>query len=175
MSNNWNTECENYLRNLSKTAGALANRYKLAHSSLLNQEKLFKLPSIGLSGVVSLMSMLNLSVENTVPINAAVGALSLLIATITSCEAYLRISQNATASAVSSHELTRLKEKIDLELSLSVSDRTNDGVIFVKEVHAEYDKIMELAPKILHKNRFVIENDLSSSVSIDLKVDGSDA
>lgn len=156
LAENWDNETEYYLRQLSKVCGDLSERYKIAYNHLLSQERYFKIPIIILSSITGLISMLNTSVENTLPINITASIMSLIIATTNSTEAYLRVGQSMSGAILSSRDYQQLKEHIDCEISLHPKKRTHDGILFLKEAYQKYISISEMAPPILKHQRFVL-------------------
>jgi hypothetical protein len=152
----WNEQQENYLKALSKACEQLAGRYKMVYNAYEKRETWFKIPSIVLSSVTSLLSFGNSNFQTiSHQLNITVGIISIFITIINSIEAYLKISQIMSGAALASCKLTQLKEKIDLELSIERSDRANSGIVFLRECYSEFEKIEEIAPNVLKKNRYV--------------------
>ena len=153
----WTTENTIYLQKLSTTSGLLSQRFMFEYHRLLKMERYFKLPVIFLSSVSGLLSALNTSVENTLPISITITVLSLIVTTTNSSEGYLRLGDNIQKSIETSKALSSLKEMIDVELSLKVEDRNNDSVLFLKEAYGKYNNIMEMCPPLLKNNRYILD------------------
>jgi hypothetical protein len=67
----------------------------------------------------------------------------------------MKIGENMSGCLLTSASLAKLKESIDLELSLGVDDRSNSGIIFVRTVASDYEAILNAAPAVLKRVRFI--------------------
>jgi hypothetical protein len=161
----WDDSIESYLRQLSKNCAELSQRYKQIYNALVRRERYFKIPTICISSITGLLSMLNTGMTDTMPINVTASILSLVITITNSVEAYLKVGQNMSASLLTSKEFLQLKEAIDVELSLKVENRTTDGLVFLRDRYNEYLKILEMMPPLLHYQRFVMPEPMIEVVS----------
>jgi hypothetical protein len=155
MTNAWRPEQEAYLRDLSKACVELSVRYKQMYDVYRLYQARFRIPSIIVSSALGLLSFGNQNFEDGHAINIVVGVGTVMIAIANSVETYMQIGQNMSGSLLASANLSKLKEGIDLELALPVEDRSNNGLIFVRESHNAYERYIDAAPAVLRKVRFV--------------------
>jgi hypothetical protein len=85
----------------------------------------------------------------------AVEAIVLAVLRLARCLSYLKIGTTMSGCLLTSSNLARLKENIDLELSLSVDDRSNSGLVYLRDAYNNYETIMSAAPCVLKRVRFV--------------------
>ena len=154
----WLPEEEAYLYEVSKTCETLSTKYKYYYEVYKKAQARFKIPSIVISSVTGLTSFLGTSdfpeqMRNWIPI--AVGISSLFIAILNSIESYMKIGETMSGCLQASISLQKLKETIDLELSVPPDDRNDSGIIFVRECHSKYEKILELSPHIIKNIKFI--------------------
>jgi hypothetical protein len=88
-------------------------------------------------------------------VNIGVGACSIFIAILNSIESYMKIGEIIGGTLQASINFQKLKESIDVELSLPVDNRTSQGIIFLRQCYQNYEKYWDLAPNILRKMRFI--------------------
>lgn len=159
MSTIWMVEEIRYLEKLSVTCQELANRYKALYTTYKNKQIKYKLPTIILGSVLGLASFgsSQFGQENQNKISIFVGAANILISVVSSVEAFLKLGENMSGSLVASNSYQKLKEKIDVELALPPEGRSSQGLVFLRECYAEYHKIGDLAPAVLTKNRYIME------------------
>lgn len=160
MSHNiWMVEEIRYLEKLSSTCQELANRYKALYNMYRSKQIKYKLPTIILGSVLGLASFgsSQFGQDNQNKISIFVGAANILISVVSSVEAFLKLGENMSGSLVASNSYQKLKEKIDIELALPPEGRSSQGLIFLRECYAEYQKIGDLAPAVLTKNRYILE------------------
>lgn len=154
----WLPEEEAYLTEMSRTCEVLSTKYKHYYEVYKKAQARFKIPSIIISSLTGLTSFLGTSdfpeeTRNWIPI--AVGISSLFIAILNSIESYMKIGETMSGCLQSSISLQKLKETIDLEIAVPIDDRNDNGIVFVRECYAKYEKILELAPNIIKNIRFI--------------------
>jgi hypothetical protein len=156
-ANKWLYEEELYLRELSRLCQELSNKYKLYYELYKKRQARFRIPSIIISSVTGLLSFgsTNYPEDSRKYVSITVGIASLCIALLNSIETYMKIGENMTGSAQASIELQKLKEYIDMELSLPIDDRPTQGIIFLRDCYTRYERILDIAPNILKYVRFI--------------------
>ena len=153
----WNVEEEEYLQDLSKLCQELAGKYKAYYDVYRKRQAKFKIPAIIISSVTGLASFgtSNFPEDKSNYISIGVGISSLCIALINAIESYMKIGETLSGCIQASASFQKMKESIDVELALPASERSLQGIIFLKDTFANYLKIWELAPPILKNVRFV--------------------
>jgi hypothetical protein len=153
----WLPEEESYLKELSRLCQELSNKYKLYYELYKTRQARFRIPSIIISSVTGLLSFgsTNFKPESREYVSITVGIASLCIALINSIETYMKISENMAGSAQACIELQKLKETIDMELSLPLDDRPTQGILFLRDCYTRYERILDIAPNIFKTIRFI--------------------
>lgn len=166
----WLPAEEAYLRDLSALCATLAVRFKDEYHRFHRLESRFQIPAIIVSSAIGLTSFGVNQFEEAAPkINIAMGVVGLALGILNSIQSYLRIGATMAGSLLASVSLQKLKEQIDLELALPFQDRSASGIMFLRECVSQYEKIMDAAPPILRRPRFVRATDnerLSTSPSV---------
>ena len=155
MTNAWRPDQEAYLVELSKVCETLSTRYKQMYDLYRRHQARFRIPSIVVSSALGLLSFGNQNFEDGHTINIVVGVGTVLIAIANSVETYMKIGECMSGCLLTSARLAAVKESIDLELSLNVDDRSNSGIIFVRTVASDYEAILNAAPAVLKRVRFI--------------------
>ena len=88
-------------------------------------------------------------------INIAMGIVGLGLGIMNSIQSYLKIAATASGCLLASCNLQKVKENIDLELSLPIEDRGNSGIVFLREAFNNYEKHLDAAPPVLKRVRFI--------------------
>lgn len=155
--NEWPRENEQYLKQLSDNCQKLSTRYYDIYNIFKERETKFKFPIICIGSIVGMLSFgaEQFGQENSKYISIAVGCASIVISIISSVEAYLKVGETMSNSLLVSNQLKKLKEKIDVELSIQPEDRSNDSTIFIRQCHNEYMDFLEVAPPINFKKILV--------------------
>lgn len=153
----WVDEEEEYLTNLSRLCQDVSGRYKHYYDIYKVIQARFRIPSIVVSSVTGLTSF---GSSNFPPayrewVSIAVGIASLSIAILNSIETYMKIGEHLASASHASIELHKLKEYIDMELTLPRDKRLTQGIIFLRDCYTRYERILEIAPDILKTARFV--------------------
>jgi len=171
----WKPEEEAYLRDLSKACIELSTRYKQKYDVFRRYQARFRIPSIVVSSALGLLSFGNQNFEDGHTINIVVGVGTVLIAIANSVETYMKIGENMSGCLLASANLQKLSEGITLELALPVEDRSNNGLIFLRDAYNAYERHVDAAPSVLKRVRFVqpgavviARSDLGESPSSDI-------
>jgi hypothetical protein len=153
----WNIEEESYLRDLSRLCEELSQKFKFYHDLYKARQAKFRIPSIIISSITGLASFGNSNFPEGFQnyVNIGVGACSIFIAILNSIESYMKIGEIIGGTLQASVNFQKLKETIDVELSLPVENRTSQGIIFLRQCYQNYEKYWDLAPNILRKMRFI--------------------
>jgi hypothetical protein len=153
----WLIEEEEYLRDLSKLCQELSCKFKAYHDLYRSRQAKFKIPAIVISSITGIVSFgtSNFPAEYTNYVSIGVGISSLCIALINAIESYMKIGETMSGCIQASSSFQKLKETIDVELSLPHDDRCLQGIIFLRDCFSKYIKIWDLAPTIIKNIRFI--------------------
>lgn len=152
----WKPEEETYLRELSTVCAQLSERFRAEYDRYRKLEARFQIPAIIISGIIGLTSFgVNQFGDAAYSINIAMGVVGLGLGVLNSIQTYLRIGSTMSGCLLTASNLTKLKESIDIELALPLEDRASTGVMFVREAASQYERIMDAAPPVLKKVRFI--------------------
>lgn len=150
MEGMWNEYHENVLRQWGEASACY--RY-MHHRSFLKFKRLslrFNLPVIVLSTVTGTanfaQSTFPVSIRASAP--AIIGGMNLIAGLIATIMQFLKINElmeNHRTAALGHGSLSR---NIRLQLSLPREERKKEGLVFVDECKAEYDRLLEQSPPI---------------------------
>jgi len=153
MEDMWNEYHENVLRQWGEACACY--RY-MHHRSFLMYKKLslrFNLPVIVLSTITGTanfaQSTLPLSIQPAAP--SIIGGLNLIAGLIATIMQFLKVNElmeNHRTSALGHGSLSR---NIRLQLALPREERKKEGLKFVEECKAEYDRLLEQCPAVPKK------------------------
>jgi hypothetical protein len=151
--NEWPHENEEFLRQLSDNCQKLSVTYYEIYNIFKQRETKFKFPIICIGSIIGMLSFgaEQFGESNSKFVSIAVGCASIVISVISSVEAYLKVGETMSNSLLVSNQLKKLKEKIDVELSVSPEDRTNDSTVFLRQCHTDYMDFLEVAPPLNFK------------------------
>jgi hypothetical protein len=175
MNQKWLLEEEVYLKDLSRLSQELSCKFKRYHDIYKERQAKFKIPSIIISSITGIISFgtSNFPPQYSNYVSIGVGISSLFIALLNSIESYMKIGENMSGSIQASMSFQKLKESIDVELTLPIEDRVSQGIIFLRECYSQYEKIWDLSPSILKNVRFIRPSYDPKNVSITLKPDNA--
>jgi len=153
----WKPDQEVYLRELSKVCETLSVRYKQEYDHYKKLEARFQLPAIVISSGLGIAAFGNnqFSADAQRSINIVMGVVGLGLGILNSVQSYLKIGPNMGGCLLASSNLLKLKESIDLELSLPIEDRSNSGLVFLRDAYNNYETHVSAAPAVLKRVRFV--------------------
>ena len=155
--NCWKPDHEAYLRELSRLCETLSMRYRQEYERFRMLEARFQLPAIVISSGLGVSAFGNNQFSSSTQrsLNIAMGLVGLGLGILNSVQSYLKIAATASGCLLTSANLQKLKESIDLELSISVADRTNGGIVFLRTAASDYEKFIDASPAVLKRVRFV--------------------
>ena len=148
MKKPWNDQHENILRQWGEAAGCyrfMNHRAYLMYKSLSMR---FTLPVIVLSTITGTanfaQSTLPLSVRGAAP--SVIGGLNLIAGLIATVMQFLKINELMENHRTAALSYGLLSRNIRLTLALPREERKKDGLKFVDECKAEYDRLIEQSP-----------------------------
>ena len=148
MKKSWNDQHENILRQWGEAAGCyrfMNHRAYLMYKSLSMR---FTLPVIVLSTITGTanfaQSTLPLSIQPAAP--SVIGGLNLIAGLIATVMQFLKINELMENHRTAALAYGLLSRNIRLTLALPREERKKDGLKFVEECKAEYDRLIEQSP-----------------------------
>jgi hypothetical protein len=78
----------------------------------------------------------------------AIGAGNLIAGLIATISTFLKLQEFTAAHKTAALAFGKFSRNIRMELALPLKDRTKDGITFIDECRAEYDRLLEEAPDI---------------------------
>lgn len=156
MASHW-TETEiAYLRNLAGTCERLATRFNQILASTKSYQNRLKIPLIVLSSVAGVASFgSNGWPGSQMPISVAVGATNLIVAILNSIDSLFGFTEIVQKSQKVALEFSKLRENIEMELSLPMDKRSSSADVYLRNAYQEYISILESAPMVLKNLRFI--------------------
>ena len=153
----WKPDQEVYLRDLSRTCETLSMRYKQEYDHYRKLEARFQIPACIVSASLGIAAFGNNQFDQYAQrsINIAMGIVGLALGIMNSIQSYLKIGATMSGCLLASSNLQKVKENIDLELSLPFEDRGNSGIVFLRDAYNNYEKHMDAAPAVLKRVRFI--------------------
>ena len=150
MKKSWNDQHENILRQWGEAAGCyrfMNHRAYLMYKSLSMR---FTLPVIVLSTITGTanfaQSTLPLSIQPAAP--SVIGGLNLIAGLIATVMQFLKINELMENHRTAALSYGLLSRNIRLTLALPREERKKDGLKFVEECKAEYDRLIEQSPAV---------------------------
>jgi hypothetical protein len=150
MKKSWNDQHENILRQWGEAAGCyrfMNHRAYLMYKSLSMR---FTLPVIILSTITGTanfaQSTLPLSIQPAAP--SVIGGLNLIAGLIATVMQFLKINELMENHRTAALSYGLLSRNIRLTLALPREERKKDGLKFVDECKAEYDRLIEQSPSV---------------------------
>tara|TARA_R110000850_G_scaffold71294_5_gene157498 strand:+ start:2431 stop:3081 length:651 start_codon:yes stop_codon:yes gene_type:complete len=148
MKKSWNDQHENILRQWGEAAGCyrfMNHRAYLMYKSLSMR---FTLPVIILSTITGTANFaqttLPLSIQPAAP--SVIGGLNLIAGLIATVMQFLKINELMENHRTAALSYGLLSRNIRLTLALPREERKKDGLKFVDECKAEYDRLIEQSP-----------------------------
>tara|TARA_R110002153_G_scaffold260382_2_gene420412 strand:+ start:2155 stop:2805 length:651 start_codon:yes stop_codon:yes gene_type:complete len=150
MKKSWNDQHENILRQWGEAAGCyrfMNHRAYLMYKSLSMR---FTLPVIILSTITGTANFaqttLPLSIQPAAP--SVIGGLNLIAGLIATVMQFLKINELMENHRTAALSYGLLSRNIRLTLALPREERKKDGLKFVDECKAEYDRLIEQSPSV---------------------------
>ena len=180
MSNNsdnsiWSEDIEKILENIRINSVLLSKAHKQRYFLLKSYLKYFKIPSIVLSAINSVVAIgLNnyIAQANVSLINCLI---SLVIGIVNSLELYLAVEKEMSIELVVSKDYYLLSVNIFKILNLEKDNRGIDGTSFLDQSLSTYSKLFEnscvLQKKVLDKLTIIDESSSTLSNNTDDELD----
>lgn len=146
----WHTQHEVILKNWGECCACYRYLHYKAFQKYKKSSMRFTLPIIIISTITGTANFAQetfpLSWQSYVP--SGIGALNLIAAIMTTVSQFLKLSEMLESHRSSSIHYGKLSRTIRLELSLPITERTQDGTTMVEMCRAEYDRLIEQSPTI---------------------------
>ena len=148
MKKSWNDQHENILRQWGEAAGCYRFMNHRAYLMYKTLSMRFTLPVIILSTITGTanfaQSTLPLSIQPAAP--SVIGGLNLIAGLIATVMQFLKINELMENHRTAALSYGLLSRNIRLTLALPREERKKDGLKFVDECKAEYDRLIEQSP-----------------------------
>jgi len=146
----WHPQQEKILKSWGEAAACYRYMHYQAYCSYKNQSMKFTIPLIIVSTITGTA---NFSQETFPPsvqpfVPSAIGGLNLITAIATTIMQFLKINELMEGHRVASVQYGKVSRTIRLELTLPLSERTQDGTNMIENMRAEYDRLIEQSPNV---------------------------
>lgn len=168
----WVASHELYLHELCDISKQLSEAHKAHYLMLKERLKRYRIPSIVLGTISGSVSFGTTTFPPLLQrwVSVVVGGTSLTIAIVQAIESYLKISERMSGSLAGSIEYKRLAEDIKLELSLPIEDRSTNGITYVRDAYARWEKITSDAPFLRNMLHIIEKSRINSTASSQVRV-----
>lgn len=121
-----------------------------AYCSYKNQSMKFTIPLIIVSTITGTANFAQETFPPTVQpfVPSAIGGLNLITAIATTIMQFLKINELMEGHRVASVQYGKVSRTIRLELTLPLSERTQNGTNMIENMRAEYDRLIEQSPNV---------------------------
>ena len=141
--NNWSTDMEEFLENIRINSILFSNHHKSKYFFYKSYLKYFRIPTIFLSGINSVISVGLSAYWKQEYVSNLTCLLSLLCGIITSLELYLSVQTSMENELLISKEFYLLSVTIEKLLKLDRVNRSVSGKAFLDEQFSIYCKLIE--------------------------------
>ena len=146
----WHPQQEKILKSWGEAAACYRYMHYQAYCSYKNQSMKFTIPLIIVSTITGTANFaqetFHPSIQPFVP--SAIGGLNLITAIATTIMQFLKINELMEGHRVASVQYGKVSRTIRLELTLPLSERTQDGTNMIENMRAEYDRLIEQSPNV---------------------------
>ena len=146
----WHPQQEKILKSWGEAAACYRYMHYQAYCSYKNLSMKFTIPLIIVSTVTGTANFAQEtfppSVQPFVP--SAIGGLNLITAIATTIMQFLKINELMEGHRVASVQYGKVSRTIRLELTLPLSERTQNGTNMIENMRAEYDRLIEQSPNV---------------------------
>jgi len=146
----WHPQQEKILKSWGEAAACYRYMHYQAYCSYKNQSMKFTIPLIIVSTITGTANFAQEtfppSVQPFVP--SAIGGLNLITAIATTIMQFLKINELMEGHRVASVQYGKVSRTIRLELTLPLSERTQDGTNMIENMRTEYDRLIEQSPNV---------------------------
>jgi len=146
----WHPQQEKILKSWGEAAACYRYMHYQAYCSYKNQSMKFTIPLIIVSTITGTANFAQEtfppSIQPFVP--SAIGGLNLITAIATTIMQFLKINELMEGHRVASVQYGKVSRTIRLELTLPLSERTQDGTNMIENMRTEYDRLIEQSPNV---------------------------
>mgnify|MGYP001227396326 FL=1 len=146
----WHPQQEKILKAWGEAAACYRYMHYQAYCSYKNLSMKFTIPLIIVSTVTGTANFAQEtfppSVQPYVP--SAIGGLNLITAIATTIMQFLKINELMEGHRVASVQYGKVSRTIRLELTLPLSERTQNGTNMIENMRTEYDRLIEQSPNV---------------------------
>ena len=146
----WHPQQENILKAWGEAAACYRYMHYQAYCSYKNQSMKFTIPLIIVSTITGTANFAQETFPPTVQpfVPSAIGGLNLITAIATTIMQFLKINELMEGHRVASVQYGKVSRTIRLELTLPLSERTQNGTNMIENMRAEYDRLIEQSPNV---------------------------
>ncbi len=146
----WHPQQEKILKAWGEAAACYRYMHYQAYCSYKNQSMKFTIPLIIVSTITGTANFAQETFPPTVQpfVPSAIGGLNLLTAIATTIMQFLKINELMEGHRVASVQYGKVSRTIRLELTLPLSERTQNGTNMIENMRAEYDRLIEQSPNV---------------------------
>ena len=146
----WHPQQDKILKAWGEAAACYRYMHYQAYCSYKNLSMKFTIPLIIVSTVTGTANFAQEtfppSVQPFVP--SAIGGLNLITAIATTIMQFLKINELMEGHRVASVQYGKVSRTIRLELTLPLSERTQNGTNMIENMRTEYDRLIEQSPNV---------------------------
>ena len=152
----WHPQQEKILKSWGEAAACYRYMHYQAYCSYKNQSMKFTIPLIIVSTITGTANFAQETFPPTVQpyVPSAIGGLNLITAIATTIMQFLKINELMEGHRVASVQYGKVSRTIRLELTLPLSERTQNGTNMIENMRTEYDRLIEQSPNV---PKYIIE------------------
>ncbi len=149
----WHPQQEKILKAWGEAAACYRYMHYQAYCSYKNLSMKFTIPLIIVSTITGTANFAQETFPPTVQpfVPSAIGGLNLITAIATTIMQFLKINELMEGHRVASVQYGKISRTIRLELTLPLSERTQNGTNMIENMRAEYDRLIEQSPNVPKK------------------------
>ena len=149
----WHPQQEKILKSWGEASACYRYMHYQAYCSYKNQSMKFTIPLIIVSTITGTANFAQETFPPTVQpfVPSAIGGLNLITAIATTIMQFLKINELMEGHRVASIQYGKISRTIRLELTLPLSERTQNGTVMIENMRAEYDRLIEQSPNVPKK------------------------
>ena len=149
----WLPQQEKILKSWGEAAACYRYMHYQAYCSFKNLSMKFTIPLIIVSTITGTANFAQETFPPTVQpfVPSAIGGLNLITAIATTIMQFLKINELMEGHRVASVQYGKISRTIRLELTLPLSERTQNGTNMIENMRAEYDRLIEQSPNVPKK------------------------
>ena len=146
----WHPQQEKILKSWGEAAACYRYMHYQAYCSYKKQSMKFTIPLIIVSTITGTANFAQETFPPTVQpyVPSAIGGLNLITAIATTIMQFLKINELMEGHRVASVQYGKVSRTIRLELTLPLSERTQNGTNMIENMRAEYDRLIEQSPNV---------------------------